>query len=124
VARDLTRRGHHVVAVDVSAVLVRHAAESSTGETYILAAAAALPFAVAGFDLVVAYSSLMDIDGMSDALREVSRVLRPGGRLCICVTHPINDAGGFVDVTPMHRSSVAARTSAGKDSRRPTSGRA
>jgi SAM-dependent methyltransferase len=47
------------------------------------------------FNLVVAYNSLMDVDDMPTVVREVARVLRPGGRLCVCVTHPTADAGKF-----------------------------
>ena len=28
-------------------------------------------------------------------MREAWRVLKPGSRFCICVTHPVNDAGRF-----------------------------
>lgn len=38
----------------------------------------------------------MDIEDMPGAVLETARVLRPGGRLCVSVTHPLNDAGTFV----------------------------
>ncbi len=34
---------------------------------------------------------------MPASVREAARVLRPGGRLCACVTHPMADAGGWRD---------------------------
>ena len=37
----------------------------------------------------------MDVDDLPSAVAEAARVLEPGGRLCACVTHPINDAGRF-----------------------------
>jgi ubiquinone/menaquinone biosynthesis C-methylase UbiE len=63
---------------------------------YIIADAAALPFEAATFDLVVAYNSLMDIEDMPGAVREAARVLELGGHLCLCLTHPMADAGTFV----------------------------
>ena len=32
--------------------------------------------------------------------REAARVLGPGGRFCICVTHPLKDAGHFDGTEP------------------------
>ena len=37
---------------------------------------------------------------MSAATREIARVLEPGGRLSLSVTHPINDAGRFAGREP------------------------
>lgn len=94
-ARDLERLGHEVFAIDTSPSLIRAAHESRAGERYAQADAGRLPFADDGFDLVVAYNSLMDMEDMPAAVREAARVLEPGGQLCICVTHPIADAGKF-----------------------------
>jgi SAM-dependent methyltransferase len=95
VARDLVQRGHQVVAVDMSPTLVGHAAEVDPDGRYLVADAAALPFRDGSFDAVVAYNSLMDVDDMRAAVAEAARVLEPGGRLCVCVTHPTADAGSF-----------------------------
>jgi ubiquinone/menaquinone biosynthesis C-methylase UbiE len=35
----------------------------------------------------------MDVDDMPTTVREAARILGPGGRLRVCVTHPLNDAG-------------------------------
>jgi SAM-dependent methyltransferase len=100
VARDLTRRGHRVAAVDTSPTLVRHAQEADPGGRYLVADAAALPFADGEFDVIVAYNALMDVADMPAAVREAARVLAAGGRFCICVTHPLSDAGGFSGEEP------------------------
>jgi ubiquinone/menaquinone biosynthesis C-methylase UbiE len=55
-----------------------------------------LPFPDARFDVVVSYNSLQDVDDMPAAVREAARVLRNNGRFCVCVVHPIRDAGHFV----------------------------
>lgn len=93
--RDLAARGHHVVAIDSSATLIRHARAADPDGTYLLADAAHLPFPDASFDLTVAYNSLMDVADMPASIQEAARVLRPQGKLCISVTHPISDAGRF-----------------------------
>jgi SAM-dependent methyltransferase len=56
-----------------------------------------LPFRDASFGLAVAYNSLMDVDDMPGALLEAARVLRPGGHLCVCILHPMADAGRFTE---------------------------
>ena len=100
VARDLASRGHRVTGVDASRTLVEHARAADPAGRYLVADAAALPFAGASFDLVVAYNSLMDVDDMPGAVAEAARVLAPEGRFCVCVTHPVNDAGAFVSSEP------------------------
>lgn len=96
VVRDLVQVGHRVVGVELSQTLVRYAAEADGTSCYVHGNASALPFSDGSFDLVVAYNSLMDIEDMPRAVAEVARVLRSGGRLCVSVTHPLNDAGTFV----------------------------
>jgi ubiquinone/menaquinone biosynthesis C-methylase UbiE len=88
VTRDLVAHGHTVASVDASPTLLQAAREADPTGTYVLADAAALPFADASFDLVVAYNSLMDLGDMPGAVREAARVLQCGGRFCVCVTHP------------------------------------
>ncbi len=95
VTRDLARRGHVMTAVDASPTLLRYAREADPAGRYVLADAAALPFADGEFELVVAYNSLMDVDDMPGTVREAARVMAPGGRFCICITHPMSDAGRF-----------------------------
>ena len=100
VVRDLTTRGHRVVGLDSSPTLLGYAREADPPGRYVLADAARAPFADDAFDLVVAYNSLMDIEHMEAAVREAARVLETGWRLCVCVTHPVNDAGAFASREP------------------------
>ncbi|HEX6696751.1 MAG TPA: class I SAM-dependent methyltransferase, partial [Solirubrobacteraceae bacterium] len=92
VARDLVARGHRVTGLDASPTLLSAAAEADAGSRYVLGRAEDLPFDDGAFDLVVAYNSLMDVDDMPVAVREAARVLAPGGRLCACITHPMQTA--------------------------------
>lgn len=100
VARDLAARGHRVTGVDSSGTLLEAARAAQPEAEFALADAASLPFPDESFDLVVAYNSLMDIDDMPRAVREAARVLEPGGRVCVCVTHPLADAGRFESREP------------------------
>jgi len=77
----------------------RHA---DSAHRYQLADAAALPFDDAGFDLVMAYNVLMDLDDMQRALHEARRVLKPDGLLFISLVHPFRDRGAFAGPQPDH----------------------
>lgn len=93
VSRDLAAREHAVTGVDITPRLVELAAEADPASTYVVGNAEALPFSDRSFDLTVAYNSLIDVDDMPAAVREAARVLEPGGAFCVCVTHPMMDAG-------------------------------
>jgi SAM-dependent methyltransferase len=95
VTRDLTARGHRVTGVDVSPTLLRAATLSHPDGDYVLADAEALPFADATFGLAVSYNALMNVGDMAASVREAARVLAAGGRLCLCVTHPVSEAGAW-----------------------------
>ena len=95
VCRDLAARGYRVTGLDASPTLVAAAGERDRMGDYVVGRAEALPFGDAGFDLVVAYNSLMDVEDMPGAVLEAARVLRANGRLCACVTHPLADAGAW-----------------------------
>ena len=94
-SRDLKALGHDVVGVDVSPTMLEAAQLADPEIATCLADAAALPFSDATFDCVVAFMSLQDVDDLSGAIREVGRVLEPGGRFCLAIVHPLNSAGGF-----------------------------
>jgi SAM-dependent methyltransferase len=95
VARDLLARGHRVVAFDASPSLVAAARDGTPPVAAEVADATALPLPDACADLVVAFMSLHDVDDFDGAVREIGRVLEPGGRLCLAIVHPINSAGRF-----------------------------
>jgi ubiquinone/menaquinone biosynthesis C-methylase UbiE len=93
-SRWLAQRGARPVAFDVSAGMLRHAKEgaASTGIDVPLVQADAqyLPFLDASFDL--AFTSFGAIGFVADSarvMREIARVLRPGGRWVFSTTHPI-----------------------------------
>jgi ubiquinone/menaquinone biosynthesis C-methylase UbiE len=86
VGAELVARGYDVVGVDSSPRMVELASERHEA---VHADAAALPFADASFDLVVAFMSLFNMDDIDGAITEASRVLRPGGCVCAAVLHPL-----------------------------------
>lgn len=92
-SRELAKRGATVVGVDGSRRLVevarQRAAEAKLDIEYLCANANSLPsLANASFDWVVAAMSLMDVEDYDGAITEVFRVLAPGGRLLMSITHP------------------------------------
>jgi SAM-dependent methyltransferase len=94
-ARDLMERGHNVRAFDASPALVEAAHEAEPLLEVTRADAAALPVEDGASDLVVSFMVLMNVDDLEGVVHEAARVLEPGGRFCIAITHPINTAGAF-----------------------------
>jgi len=93
--RHLASLGHRVVGIDASPSLVAAARELAPEMELHVANAAALPFDDASFDLVVSFMCLHDVDDLDGAVREIARVLEPGGVACLAVVHPLNSAGRF-----------------------------
>ena len=93
--RLLARRGARVTAIDISEVFARHAnlleKKEPLGIRYLVASAAALPFADSVFDFATGFMSFMDIPETERVFAEVSRVLKPGGFLQFSITHPCFD---------------------------------
>ncbi|MFB9239014.1 class I SAM-dependent methyltransferase, partial [Plantactinospora siamensis] len=93
-ARWLHTREAEVVAMDLSAGMLRHAAAAAerSGVRVPLAQAdaLALPFRTGSFDTVfTAFGAVPFVADSAAVMREVFRVLRPGGRWAFSVTHPI-----------------------------------
>ena len=89
-SRWLAARGARPVALDISHRQLRHALRAGAGFPLVQADAGALPFADGSFDLACsAYGALPFVADPVRVMREVHRVLRPGGRWVFSVTHPI-----------------------------------
>ena len=93
--RELRRRGHDAVGIDVAPRLVELARARDAGGDYRAGVAERLPFEDATFELVVAFNVLMNVDEPARAIEEAARVLRPGGRLCVSIVHPLASSGSW-----------------------------
>ena len=93
-ARWLAVEGADVVALDLSAGMLRHARRgaehSGVPVPLVQADATHLPFHDATFDIAfTAFGAVPFIDDSARVMREVFRVLRAGGRWAFAVTHPM-----------------------------------
>ncbi|MFT3855362.1 MAG: methyltransferase domain-containing protein [Ilumatobacteraceae bacterium] len=88
-----------VVGVDPTHNQITVAHERGGGPAYVRGPAAQLPFADASFDAVVACLVFEHIDDVDEAIAEVARVLRPGGRFCFFLNHPLLQTpnSGWID---------------------------
>jgi SAM-dependent methyltransferase len=93
-ARWLRRQGAEVVAFDLSAGMLARAAflnrSSGLAVPLVQADVAHLPFAAASFEIACSsFGGLPFVEDVEGALRDVVRVLRPGGRFVASVNHPM-----------------------------------
>jgi SAM-dependent methyltransferase len=93
-SRWLATQGASPVALDLSGVMLRHAADAAdrTGVPVPLVQADArrLPFADGSFDIAcTAFGAVPFVADSAAVMREVARVLRPGGRWVFATTHPL-----------------------------------
>ena len=93
-ARWLVTQGAQAVAVDLSAGMLRHAAaandRSGVRVPLVQADAARLPLRDGSVDIAfTAFGAVPFVDDSAAVMREVYRILRPGGRWVFSVTHPM-----------------------------------
>jgi len=93
-ARSLRQRGAKAIGVDLSFGML--AAARAGGAPLVQADAVALPFRSMAADGVVSGFAVRNFADLSGVLRELGRVLRPGGRLALLeVGEPENRLLGF-----------------------------
>lgn len=93
-ARWLAARGANVVGLDVSAGMLAHAVDAMRADErpvpLVLAGAEQLPFGDESFDLACsAFGAIPFVSDSARVMREVARVLRPGGRWVFATNHPM-----------------------------------
>lgn len=81
--RMLNDMGIAATGLDPTKALLAEARRRDATGAYVEGVAEAPPFPDAAFGLVVSYLTLIDIPGLEPAIAEMSRVLKPGGRLLI-----------------------------------------
>ena len=97
VARRLAACVGEVVGAEPAGAQIGEAARRGGGPVWARAAAAHLPFRGDSFDGAVACLVFEHITEVDEAICEVARVLRPGGRFALFLNHPLlqtQTAGG------------------------------
>ena len=85
----LAKSGAEVVAVDFSPGMIAEGRKRHPGLTFVEGDAEELPFPAKSFDAVTISFGLRNVNDPHKALREMRRVVRPGGRLVVCeFSHP------------------------------------
>jgi SAM-dependent methyltransferase len=84
-----------VVGLDINAGMLEVARRRTPGIEWRQGAAEALPFADSSFDAVVSQFGLMFFRDRAVAIREMMRVLRPGGRLAVAVWDSLDRTPGY-----------------------------
>lgn len=94
VARLASNLGARVVGLDASWNMVATARRRAGGPGFGRATATALPVAPRTFDAAVLCLVLEHVDELEAVATEAARVLRPGGRLCCVLNHPLTQTPG------------------------------
>lgn len=89
-AIDLATHGLIVIGVDLSLPMLSVARSKGPAVHLLLGDAAALPLATAAFDLVLSVTALEFIARREQAITEMWRMVRPGGRLVIAVLNALS----------------------------------
>jgi SAM-dependent methyltransferase len=84
-----------VVGLDLNPAMLEVAREKRPDIAWRRGAAEALPFEDATFDAAVSQFGLMFFQDRERALREMLRVLRPGGRLAVAVWDGLDHSAGY-----------------------------
>lgn len=82
-SRKLKNKGAVVTGIDPVPKFIQRARSLDSESSYVEGRAEALPFAKGSFDMTLSYLSFVDIADLKAAASEITRVLRPGGKLII-----------------------------------------
>jgi len=91
--------GGSVVGIDVNEGMLAVARRLAPAVTWRQGIAEALPFDDDSFDTVVSQFGLMFFDDKPAAIREMVRVLRPGGKLAVAVWDTLENTPGYAQMT-------------------------
>jgi SAM-dependent methyltransferase len=94
-AREAASRGGSVVGLDRNEGMLAMTRRIAPAVEWKAGRAEQLPFPDAGFDAVASQFGLMFFDDQVQALREMRRVLKPGGRLAVAVWDRLENSPGY-----------------------------
>lgn len=86
-AAELTERGYAVWGIDLAAPMIRHARKRCGAARFGVGDVEHIPFPDNTFDVVVSLGVIEYLQSDERALREIRRVLRPGGRAVIAIAN-------------------------------------
>lgn len=112
-ARELATRlapGGSVVGLDPNEGMLRVASRIEDGIEWRPGRAEALPFEDGAFDAVLSQFALMFFEDPADALREMARVTRPGGRIVVAVWDRLGNVPGYAAVVALLEELFGERT--------------
>lgn len=89
-AFDLAARGLQAVGLDLSRPMLLTARSKGAAVRFVHGEAAALPLPTASFDLVLSVTALEFVAQREQAMAEMWRAVRPGGRLVLAVLNALS----------------------------------
>ncbi|PYO98736.1 MAG: hypothetical protein DMD61_09150 [Gemmatimonadetes bacterium] len=98
-AAKLIKRGYAVWGIDLAEPMIRHARQLCESDPFGVGDIEHIPFPDNTFDVVVSLGVIEYLESDEQALREVWRVLRPGGRAVIAIPNgrsPLRRLDGVV----------------------------
>jgi ubiquinone/menaquinone biosynthesis C-methylase UbiE len=95
VAAEVAGKSGSVVGLDANPEMLAVARRKPTNIEWLEGRAEALPLPDGSFDAVVSQFGFMFFDDKPAALREMMRVLRPGGRLAVAVCDAVETSPGY-----------------------------
>lgn len=95
VAAERVAPGGVVIGLDANPEMLTVARRHSADIEWHEGRAESLPFAEESFDRVISQFALMFFDDQAAALREMRRVLRPGGRMAVAVCDAVERSPGY-----------------------------
>lgn len=93
----------HVAGVDINPGMIERARAKSGAVDWREAPAEALPFPDSAFDAVLCQFGLMFLEDRTQALEEMARVTRPGGRIALLVWETLANSPGYAHLVPLLR---------------------
>ncbi len=100
-AAERVRPTGSVVGLDINPGMLAVAGKKAPAIEWKQGQAEALPFEDGSFDAVISQFGLMFFQDRSAAIREMGRVLRPGGQLAVAVWDTLENTPGYATMTAL-----------------------